>query len=181
MNPSTRLAVLQLFSVCFCHLRSLVIVILDHVVLLLLLVTVVGSPLCSYVGCCCAQCALLHICSCLSSSAKCLPSQLAWWDPLVIQEPLQGFLSCDRVLCHQQIWIFFKFAVICSRCGELTATAAVIWSRFGQLTATAAVISSRCGRLATTAAVIWLRCGQLTATAAVIYGHGVVSLLQLLQ
>ena len=27
MNPSTLFAVLQLFSVCFCHLRSLVIVI----------------------------------------------------------------------------------------------------------------------------------------------------------
>ena len=36
----------------------------------------------------------------------CLPSQLACWGPLVIQEPHQDVLSCDRVLCHQQIWFF---------------------------------------------------------------------------
>ena len=70
----TLFAILQPFSVCFCHLMSLVMV-LDHVVLLLLLV--VGLPLCSFVVCCCDQCALLHICQHWSSSAICSPSQLA--------------------------------------------------------------------------------------------------------
>ena len=44
----TRFAVLQLYSFCFCHLRSLVIMIL--------------RSYCSSVACCCDQYALLHIC-----------------------------------------------------------------------------------------------------------------------
>ena len=38
---------------------------------------------------------------------NCLPSQLACRDLPEIQEPHQGVLSCDRVLWHQQILIFY--------------------------------------------------------------------------
>ena len=51
----------------------------------------------------------------------CLPSQLACWGPLVIQETHQGVLSCDRVLCHQQIWIF---CILCHCLGH--------WCRWGK-------------------------------------------------
>ena len=91
--------------VCFCHMRYLVMVI--------------PRSRCSYVAiscwfamwscvvCCCGQYALLNICQHWSSSAICSPSALACWGPLVIQEPHSRTLSCDRVLCHQQILIFF--------------------------------------------------------------------------
>ena len=55
MNISTLLAVLQLFSVCFCHLRSLFIVIPRS--RCSSVAVSCGSPLCSYVDCCCDQCA----------------------------------------------------------------------------------------------------------------------------
>ena len=83
---------------------SLIMVSPDLVVLLLLLV--VGLPLCGCVVCCCDQCALLHICEHWNSSAVCSPSPLAYWGLLVIREPHKGVLSCDRVLCCQQIWMF---------------------------------------------------------------------------
>ena len=87
INPSTLLAVLQFFSVCFCHLRSVVMwcLFLDSAVYLLS--ATVDWTYYSFFSCCCVRCASQNIywTSLLISSCSSIMSSgfLAQWQSLV--------------------------------------------------------------------------------------------------
>ena len=77
MNPSTLLAVLQLFSICFCHLWSLVWLFRDPAVDLLL--ATIDWTCFSCFACCCVRCASQNIYLHWNSFATCQPTQLVYW------------------------------------------------------------------------------------------------------
>ena len=105
MNPSALLTVLQLFSVCCCHLRSLVMMI-------------PRSRCWSVTGNCwlimvwlsfillCPMCITVHL-PILNISSTCWPNLPGCWCLLEALLCRLGVLLSGRVWCHQQILIFY--------------------------------------------------------------------------